>query len=71
LAPATTSSEVAASNSLWLTPPRHGIKIIEVGAIRARFTESCPAPLTISSAGSPSDLAAYRTALTQRAPRGY
>src|SRR5208337_243538 len=47
LAPAVDHSCLMSSVSLWLTPPTHGVKIIEVGATRAMWQASCPAPETM------------------------
>ena len=45
--PRTMSAGAAYSSGLWLIPPRHGMKIIPAGAIRAMFMASWPAPLGI------------------------
>ena len=39
---------VALSASLWLSPSLQGTKIMPVGATRATFIASCPAPLSMS-----------------------
>src|SRR5690606_23901918 len=53
LQPASRCSGRASSISLWLMPSLQGTKIIAVGATRARYTASCPAPLITGMALMP------------------
>src|SRR3546814_820556 len=46
LQPASRWPGCASSSSLWLMPSLQGTKIMAVGATRARYTASWPAPLT-------------------------